>query len=195
MRLPIVLRDPSVSQKIGGIMRIFGVIGWKNSGKTHLMVRLVSEITSRGYSVSTIKHAHHALTFSTCDEDGEEQRPAGAHEAIFSSPTRWSLTKEVPPAADEDPLSELVQRLESVDLVLVEGYKLEGHPKLEAHRAGSKRDLIAREDDRIVAIASDAMPSGVTVPVFDLDDTIGIADFIVEFVGLAKQTDENAASL
>ena len=167
-------------------MRIFGVIGWKNSGKTHLMVRLVSELTSRGYSVSTIKHAHHALEFSTCDEEGREQRPVGAHEAIFSSAMRWSLTKETPTGADEDPLSDLVARLKPVDLVLVEGYKLEGHPKLEAYRAGSKRDLIARQDDRIVAVASNAELENVNVPLFDLDDTIAIADFIVDFVGLAE---------
>ena len=87
-----------------------------------------------------------------------------------------------------------MERLQPVDLVLVEGYKLEDHPKLEAYRAGSKRDLIAREDNRIVAVASDAAPSGVAVPVFDLNDTIAIADFIVDFVGLAKQTGENATS-
>lgn len=166
-------------------MRVFGVMGWKNSGKTHLMVRLVAELTSRGYSISTIKHAHHALEFSTCDADGQEQRPAGAYETIFSSSTRWSLTKETPPGADEDPLADLLAKLEPVDLVLVEGYKLESHPKLEAYRAGSRRDLIARTDDRIVAVASNADLQDLNVPLLELDDTQAIADFIVDYVGLA----------
>lgn len=165
-------------------MRIFGVVGWKNSGKTHLMVRLVSEFTSRGFSVSTIKHAHHSLEFSTSDAAGQEQRPAGAHETIFSSPTRWSLTKETPPGEDEEPLADLMARLIPVDLVLIEGYKLEGHPKLEAYRAGSRRDLIARSDERIVVVATDADLDEVPVPVIDLDDTHAIADFIEKHINL-----------
>lgn len=164
-------------------MRIFGVIGWKNSGKTHLMVRLVEELTSRNYTVSTIKHAHHSLEFSTSDEDGREQRLEGAYESIFSSATRWSLVKEAS-GAEDDLLSEHLKRLEPVDLVLVEGYKFEDHPKIEAHRTENKRELLARNDARIVAIASDFTPEGVNVPIFELDDTTGIADFILDSVGL-----------
>ena len=106
------------------------------------------------------------------------------HEALFTSDSRWSIVKELPEDQEEDPLADLLARLEPVDLVLIEGYKLEGHPKLEAYRAGNTRDLIARGDDRIVAVASDAVPEGLNLPVFDLNDTAGIADFIVEFVGL-----------
>ena len=164
-------------------MRIFGVIGWKNSGKTHLMVRLVSEITSRGFTVSTIKHAHHSIEFTTLDEEGCELRPPGVQEAVFASPTRWSLVRERL-ADEDDSLDELVARLQPVDLVLIEGYKLEHHPKIEAYRQGSTRDLIAREDKKIVGIATDAPPEGFDVPVFDLNDTIGIADFILGYVGL-----------
>lgn len=159
------------------------MIGWKDSGKTHLMVRLISEITSRGYSVSSVKHAHHSLEFSTSDADGREQMPAGAHEAIFSSSSRWMLINGTT-AAEEDSLLEHLARLQPVDLVLVEGYKLEGHSKLEAYRSGSRRDLIARSDKTIVAVASDAAPEGLDRPLFDLDDTVGIADFILDHVGL-----------
>ena len=98
-------------------MRVFGVIGWKDSGKTHLMVRLISELTSRGYSLSSIKHAHHSLEFSTQDESGREQRPTHAQEVIFSSSARWTLVKETP--TEEDPLSDHLARLKPVDLVLV----------------------------------------------------------------------------
>lgn len=171
-------------------MRVFGVIGWKNSGKTHLMVRLVREITSRGHTVSSIKHAHHSLRFSTRDDAGQEQRPPGALESIFVSPTRWTLLKEVPAGAEEDPLADHLARLQPVDLVLVEGYKLENHPKLEAHRADNRRDLLARADDRIVAVASDSAPEGLDVPVLDIDDTVGIADFILSHVGLAGQAEK-----
>ena len=39
-------------------MNVFGITGWKNAGKTGLMERLVVEIIGRGYTVSTLKHAH-----------------------------------------------------------------------------------------------------------------------------------------
>ncbi len=167
-------------------MRIFGVVGWKNSGKTHLMVRLVSEFTARGYSVSTIKHAHHSLEFVTTDDQGFEQRPAGAHEAIFASSTRWSLTHETPADGEEEPLAALLARLQPVDLVMVEGYKLQGHTKLESYRAGSRRELIARNDERIVVLATDADLSDLTVPVIDLNDTVSIANFIEDHVKLSE---------
>ena len=40
---------------------LIGIAGWKNSGKTTLAVRLIAELTRRGYRVSSIKHAHHAF--------------------------------------------------------------------------------------------------------------------------------------
>ena len=48
---------------------IIGIAGWKNSGKTTLAVRLVEELTGRGFRVATIKHAHHALRL---DEEGTD---------------------------------------------------------------------------------------------------------------------------
>lgn len=164
-------------------MQIFGVIGWKNSGKTHLVERLVSNITSRGITVSTIKHAHHSFDFSTTDEQGRDLRFEGAHEVVFTSSTRWSIVRERP-ADEEDLLQDMVARLDPVDLVIVEGYKLENHPKIEAFRGENKKTLIAATDSRIEGVASDAPLDGLGIPVFDLDDTDRIAEFILNYVGL-----------
>ncbi|SMX48084.1 molybdopterin-guanine dinucleotide biosynthesis protein B [Maliponia aquimaris] len=164
-------------------MRIFGVIGWKNSGKTGLMVRLISEITSRGFSVSSVKHAHHRFSLTRLDEEGHDLLPPGAQEAIFSSAERWSHLTAAPVAQDPK-LSDLLPKLGPVDLVLVEGYKLEGHPKIEAFRPETGNDLIARTDPRVLAVATTGQPAGLTCPVFHLDDTRAIADFILEHVGL-----------
>jgi molybdopterin-guanine dinucleotide biosynthesis protein B len=70
-----------------------------------------------------------------------------------------------------------------VDLVLIEGYKRDRHPKIEAHRKETGQDLIAPTDDTIRAVASnDTLSLGK--PVFDLDDTQAIADFIQSETGL-----------
>ncbi|SIO21761.1 molybdopterin-guanine dinucleotide biosynthesis protein B [Vannielia litorea] len=160
-------------------MRVFGVVGWKNSGKTGLMERLVAEITARGFSVSTVKHAHHAFDVDQPGKDSFRHRAAGAREVLVASGARWALMHEGP--APE--LEALLARLGPVDLVLVEGFKRAGHARIEAHRAATGAGLLAREDAGIVAVASD-VPVEVAVPVFDLDDTGAIADFVLREVGL-----------
>jgi molybdopterin-guanine dinucleotide biosynthesis protein MobB len=163
-------------------MRLYGVTGWKNTGKTHLMERLVAEITGRGLSVSTVKHAHHGADVDHPGRDSHRHRMAGAREVIVASPLRWALMHELR-GAEEPALADLLARLSPVDLVLVEGYKREGHPKIETHRAAAGHPLIAPGDPTIRALASDSAPK-TALPVFALDDTRAIADFILREVGL-----------
>ncbi len=163
-------------------MRIFGVVGWKNAGKTGLMERLVTEITGRGFTVSTVKHAHHTFDVDHPGKDSHRHRVAGASEVLLASRNRFALMHEMR-GADELPLSELLKKLSPVDLVLVEGYKRDAHPKVEAHRAETGNPLIAPDDPTVRAVASDSAVD-VDVPVFDLDDTGAIADFILAQVGL-----------
>lgn len=163
-------------------MRLYGVVGWKNAGKTGLMERLVTEITSRGFSVSTVKHAHHSFDVDHPGKDSFRHRAAGASEVLLSSGNRFALMHELR-GKDEPRLEELLTRLSPVDLVLVEGYKRDAHPKVEAHRAVTGNPLIAPQDDTIRAVASDT-PLSLDRPVFDLNDTGAIADFILSEVGL-----------
>lgn len=163
-------------------MRIFGVVGWKNAGKTGLMERLVTEITGRGFTVSTIKHAHHTFDVDHPGKDSHRHRVAGATEVLLASRNRFALMHEL--RAEEEPtLEALLTKLAPVDLVLIEGYKRDKHPKVEAHRAETGNPLIAPDDPTIKAVASD---SAMTLdrPVFDLDDTPAIADFILAQVAL-----------
>lgn len=163
-------------------MRLYGVVGWKNAGKTGLMERLVTEITGRGISVSTVKHAHHSFDVDHPGKDSHRHRVAGASEVLLSSRNRVAIMHELR-EAEEPTLDALLTRLNPVDLVLIEGYKRDTHPKVEAHRAETGNDLIAPGDDTIRAVASD-VPLDLDRPVFDLNDTIAIADFILAEVGL-----------
>ncbi len=163
-------------------MKIYGVVGYKNAGKTGLMERLVTEITGRGFSVSTLKHAHHSFDVDHPGKDSYRHRHAGAHQVLLSSRTRWALMTEMR-GDDEVPLADLLTRLNPVDLVLVEGYKRDSHAKIEAYRGVTGNPLIASEDATIRAVASDT-PLEISQPVFDLDDTVAIANFILKEVGL-----------
>ena len=163
-------------------MRVYGVMGWKNAGKTGLMERLVTEITGRGFTVSTVKHAHHAVDVDQPGTDSYRHREAGATEVLLASGKRVAVMQELR-GAPEPPLAELLTRLSPVDLVLIEGYKRESHPKVEAFRAEAGNPLMASENSTIRAVASDA-PLKLNVPVFDLNDTAAIAAFILQEVGL-----------
>lgn len=163
-------------------MKLYGVVGWKNAGKTGLMERLVTEITARGVSVSTIKHAHHAFDVDHPGKDSFRHRAAGAQEVLLASRARVALMQELRGAQEPD-LAELLARLSPVDLVLIEGYKRDAHPKIEAHRAETGNPLIAPGDPSVRAVASD-VPLDLDRPVFDLNDTVSIADFILAEVGL-----------
>ncbi|WP_282169830.1 molybdopterin-guanine dinucleotide biosynthesis protein B [Ruegeria atlantica] len=163
-------------------MRVFGVTGWKNAGKTGLVERLVTEITGRGFSVSTVKHAHHAVDVDQTGTDSFRHREAGASEVLLASGKRIAVMQELR-GAPEPPLADLLARLLPVDLVLIEGFKRESHPKVEAFRAEAGNALMAPDNSTIRAVASDT-PLQVQVPVFDLDNTAAVADFILKEVGL-----------
>lgn len=164
-------------------MKVYGVTGWKNAGKTGLMERLVAEISGRGFVVSTIKHAHHGFDVDQPGRDSHRHRSAGAREVLVSSGHRWALMHELRGAA-EPTLAELLARLSPADLVLIEGFKRDRHPKIEAWRQEAGHELICTSDPTIRAVASDTALAGVSVPRFDLDDTQAIADFILSELGL-----------
>ncbi|HUF56835.1 MAG TPA: molybdopterin-guanine dinucleotide biosynthesis protein B [Thermohalobaculum sp.] len=167
-------------------MRVYGVIGWKNAGKTTLVERLVGEISGRGYSVSTVKHTHHGVDVDKPGKDSHRHRKAGARQVILASSARWALMTELR-GRPEQPLRDLLGHLDPVDLVIVEGYKRDDHPKVEAWRAATGQPLIAREDPTVRAVAANDDPGAVAQPVIGLDDVAGIADFILSDLGLAAR--------
>lgn len=162
-------------------MRVYGVIGWKNSGKTSLMERLVSEITGRGFTVSTVKHVHHTVDLDQPGKDTWRHRQAGAREVVLASADRLAILVEH--RGPEPELPAVLARMAPVDLILVEGYKRDAHPKLEVWRAETGHPLIQPGDPLVRAVATDAALT-LPVPVLDLNDTRAVADFILQEVGL-----------
>lgn len=164
-------------------MRVYGVIGWKNSGKTSLMERLVAEITRRGFTVSTVKHVHHDVDLDQPGKDSHRHRAAGASEVVLASAHRFALMREHRGA--EPDLAEVLSRMAPVDLILVEGYKRDAHAKIEVFRLEAGHDLIQPNDPLVRAVATDMALGTLPVPILDLNNTTQIADFILAEVGLA----------
>jgi len=159
-------------------MNVYGVIGWKNAGKTTLVERLVAELTARGLSVSTVKHAHHDFDLDRPGKDSHRHREAGAHEVLVASARRFGLIREHR-GAPEPGLDALVERMAPVDLVLVEGFKRDPHPKIEVARRGGERPLIAEHDTTVAALAADYDP-GLAIPLLPIEDTAASAGFILD---------------
>lgn len=165
-------------------MRIFGIAGFKNSGKTTLVCDLVAEISRRGFRVATVKHAHHAFDIDHQGKDSYMHRQAGAREVLVVSSRRWAHITELCDDEPEPPLDALLGHLGDVDLVLVEGYKHGDHPKLEVRRAVLDHPELAGYEPGIRAIVSDGSIEDAPVPVLERADVSGIATFILTEVGI-----------
>lgn len=163
-------------------MKIYGITGWQNSGKTTLIERLIPAFTARGLRVSTVKHVHHEVDLDRPGKDSFRHRAAGAEEVILASRHRLAILREH--RGGEPPLAEVLARLSPVDLVLVEGYKRDRHPKVEVWRAATGQPPIQPGDATVRAVACDIAPPGLTVPRLDLNDPAAVAAFILRDTGL-----------
>lgn len=167
------------SRQVTSHSPLIGIAGWKNSGKTTLVTRLVAELSGRGLDVATIKHAHHAFQIDDGDTDSARHRRAGAAQVAVVSQSRWAVVRELR-TCPEPSLDEIIARMEPCDLIIVEGYKRAPMPKIEARRtAALEKRSLSDDDAHIVAIAADHPIVRATVPVFDLDDIAAIARFIL----------------
>lgn len=171
-------------------MRVIGLAGWSGAGKTTLIVRLIPCLIARGFSVSTLKHAHHAFDIDQPGKDSYAHREAGASEVLVASAKRWALMHELR-GADEPRLSALLARMSRVDFVLVEGYKRDAHVKIEVHRLANGKALLYPDDPTIKAFVSDG-GGGSPLPYAHLDDVEAVATLVERF---AAPLDETIARL
>jgi len=163
---------------------VFGIVGWKKSGKTTLTAALVRTLTAQGLRVATVKHAHHGFRIDDGDTDSAKHRRAGARQVAIAAGSKWAVISDDATAGETD-LDTMLRKLDPADIVLVEGFKGAAIPKIEARR----RDAVgatplARDDPHIVAIATDAPDEIVGLPVLDLSDVDGIARFILAYLGM-----------
>lgn len=163
--------------------KVIGVAGFKNAGKTTLVEKLVTELTQRGWRVSTVKHAHHSFDIDHEGRDSFRHRKAGASEVAVVSRHRWAIIHESRDEA-EPPLAEILAKLAPCDLVIVEGYKRDDHDKIEVRNLVMSHPELAGDDSTIVAIAANGPVPDAPVPVFDRDDVSALATFVEKHTGL-----------
>ena len=162
--------------------RVIGFIGYSNSGKTTLIEKLIPLFRTRGFTVSAIKNAHHGFDMDRTGKDSFRYREAGAGQVLIATSQRWALLTETPQRAAH--LDQLMAQLAPCDLVIVEGFKSEGHiPRIEVRRTTVTDPPIYPHDPNVIAVASDA-PLECPLPVLDLNDADRIVAFITQRLSL-----------
>jgi molybdopterin-guanine dinucleotide biosynthesis protein MobB len=159
---------------------VLAISAWSGTGKTTLLKKLIPALCDRGIRPGLIKHTHHNMDVDKPGKDSYELRKAGAAQTMVASSQRWALMTETPDEAPLD-LTYLVSRMDHslLDLVLVEGFKHEAVPKILLFRRDAGHDIAELTlDEHVIAVASD-IGLDLPVPVLDLNDVDGIAEFIV----------------
>jgi molybdopterin-guanine dinucleotide biosynthesis adapter protein len=168
------MRSPYVPVPVLGLAALSG------TGKTTLLRQLLPLLRARGLAVGLIKRAHHTFDIDLPGKDSYELRKAGAAQVLVGSDNRWALMVENERPVEPD-LDDLVAKLHraTLDLVIVEGFKLAPIPKIEIHRPSLGQPLLAGNDPWIVAVATDEPQRlRVDIPLFDLERPGEIAQFI-----------------
>ena len=160
---------------------LLGVTGFKNTGKTTLVARLVAQLTADGYRVSTIKHAHHTAEVDQPGTDSMSHREAGAAQVLLVTPKRLALMEEF--HSTEPPFEEIIGLLGPADLVVVEGYK-----SLPIRKLLLTDDRMPAPVDPASVIAQiSAVTDNLSdpLPCFHRDDIAAIARFVIDTCQLA----------
>lgn len=154
------------------------IVGKQNSGKTTLIEKLIKELKKRGYRVGTIKHNIHGFEIDYRGKDSYRHKMAGASSVVISSSKQLALVKEIDNELTIDEIKKAY--LSDMDIVICEGYKKEKKPKIEIFRKeAGHRELLCRNDKDLIALVVNDYSKGVdNVPIFDIDDILGLANFI-----------------
>ncbi|WP_224983060.1 molybdopterin-guanine dinucleotide biosynthesis protein B [Geomonas agri] len=150
------------------------------TGKTTLLEKVIVHLKARGYKVGVIKHDAHRFDIDHPGKDSYRLTAAGADTMLISSPEKLAIVKK---HTQSPPIEELIETYFSdMDIVVTEGFKKSGMPKIEVNRQERSTTLLCRgetDDPTLVAVASDA-DLDLDVPVLDLNDPSAVADFIEE---------------
>lgn len=166
-------------------MKVFSVVGGC-VGKTEVVRRLVAELTGRGLLVSTVKRVPETVDLEKPGSGTWKHREAGAQEVILASTSRMALLREMPTNADEPDVEVLLARLQPVDIVILEGFRLTSYPKLELVQPDRDRRMLALDDPSVLAVASDNAVRA-PVPCLRLSDIEGLANFVLKHAVQAGQ--------
>ena len=168
---------------------IISIVGKSGSGKTTLLEKLITELRKRGHKVAIVKHSHHTSDIDTADKDTWRFTKAGSELSALNSLDNLAIYRRMDEYFDPQEISDFV--LWDYDLILTEGFKSSGFPKIEVHRQEQGEGLLT-EPEHLLAVVTDE-PLTANVPQFSYDDVEKIADLIENI--LLTRTEKNELDL
>lgn len=172
---------------------LIGFCAYSGTGKTTLIKQLIPLLKQHGLRLAVIKHAHHDFDLDQPGKDSYELRKSGANQTVICTHTRMAWISEFDSPQDEPSLADIIGRIDgdSVDLVLVEGYKMEKIPKIELHRLALGKPLMYRDDDSVIALACDhCADEGHPLTCLDINKPGEVANFIVGLLSTEHKVSE-----
>lgn len=158
---------------MGDMPAVVAISGVKNSGKTTFLEHLIPILRERGLRVGVIKHDGHAFVPDVPDTDSFRLRESGAEAVAVVSSGRWMLVKEEPLVN----IQRLLGQLENLDIVLLEGFKDSGWPKIELVRKAVSQSCVC-SPDTLLAVATDMEDLPSVVPLIPLEGYTQAAECI-----------------
>lgn len=153
---------------------VISVVGYSNSGKTKVMENLIRIFKSKKYKVAAVKHASHGYTMDLPGTDSWHYSEAGADKVVVVGPASLTIHQFY---QGKKSLQDILDRIEDVDIVLVEGFKSEPGPKIEIYRQGFSSQRID-PNSNLVALVSDIALTG-DLPLFSFEQIDELADYII----------------
>ena len=158
-------------------MKIVGIVGWKNSGKTYFASKIIKKLKIKNYRVASIKHAHHEFDIDHKGTDSYFHREAGSSQVLVSSSKRWVKITELN-KSKEQTLNDLLNQLSETDIVIVEGFKNDNHPKIEIIKKGNDDHLFNKISNIKAVISEEKINTDLKQ--FKKDEIDNIVNFILE---------------
>ena len=153
---------------------IISIAGQSNAGKTTFVVKLIAELTRRGYRIGSAKHTHHDIDLDQKGKDSWRHKQAGARATLLVTNQQIAMVKD----DDRPDIEKMRTYLPDVDLILAEGFKRQPLPKIEIFRTDGPYDTpLFMDHPDLIAMVTNA-PVTPSVPVFGLDDIESVAGFV-----------------
>ena len=136
---------------------LLGFAAYSGTGKTTLLSKIIPLLTQKAYRIAVIKHTHHTIDIDKPGKDSFVLRESGAEQIVIASPMQTAIIIEHAEQRKEASLDDALGNLhtDSLDLVLVEGFKHASFAKIELHRKSLGKPYIYPDDPDIIAIAHD----------------------------------------
>lgn len=158
---------------------VIGFVGYSNSGKTLVVANMIRILSSRGYRVASLKHASHGYDIDTPGKDSWQHYESGAEKVVVVGPSSFTIHQRcsTPPI-----LNDILNVVNDVDIILLEGFKTEPVPKVVIVRDGAQTERIEINSEALAVVSDSDIDFNLNIPLFAFDQLDLLADYLLDIL-------------